>query len=75
MARLRALQESGVTLSLDDFGTGFASISQFHRFELDVLKIDRQFVAGLAPGNKEYALCANMVNLAHALGKIGRAHV
>jgi len=41
---LCALRALGVRLSIDDFGTGFSSLSYLHRFPFDVLKIDRSFV-------------------------------
>ena len=65
LARLRA---TGIGLSLDDFGTGYASLAQLHDFEIDIVKIDRRFVSGLAEGNRELALCAGIIRLAHSLG-------
>src|SRR5204863_42041 len=49
---LRALQGLGVELAVDDFGTGFSSLSLVRRFPIHVVKIDRSFVAG-CPHNRE----------------------
>ncbi len=66
--RLRALREAGLSISLDDFGTGYSSLSYLQHHEIDTVKIDRSFVAGLEAGGKALALCRAIVTMAHELG-------
>ena len=64
---LMKLQRTGITLHMDDFGTGHSSLSCLHEFPLDVLKIDRAFAAN-TESNREYAAVVNaIVTLAHNL--------
>ena len=65
MEKLKAL---GVKLSIDDFGTGFSSLSILHRFPLDSLKIDRSFVAQIKEVDRPVEIVRTIVNLAESLG-------
>ena len=66
--RLRALRTAGLSISLDDFGTGYSSLSYLQHHDIDTVKIDRSFVAGLEAGGKALALCRAIVTMAHELG-------
>ena len=66
-AILRALKDLGVRLAMDDFGTGYSSLAHLRRFPLDVIKVDRSFVAGLGDGQGS-SIAGAIVSLAHALG-------
>jgi diguanylate cyclase (GGDEF)-like protein len=67
MATLRQLKALGVRLAIDDFGTGYSSLSYVRRFPIDVLKIDRSFVASMADGPDETALMQSILNLSETL--------
>ncbi|MDA0169706.1 sensor domain-containing phosphodiesterase [Solirubrobacter taibaiensis] len=62
------LQQLGVRVALDDFGTGYSALSYLSRFPLDVLKIDRGFVAGLDVQPRARALLEAITAMAAALG-------
>jgi diguanylate cyclase (GGDEF)-like protein/PAS domain S-box-containing protein len=66
-AILCALKDLGVRLAMDDFGTGYSSLAHLRRFPLDVIKVDRSFVAGLGDGQGS-SIAGAIVSLAHALG-------
>jgi EAL domain-containing protein (putative c-di-GMP-specific phosphodiesterase class I) len=67
LARLLDLKFLGVRLAIDDFGTGYSSLAYLQRFPLDVLKVDKAFVDGVAHGPEEAALAAAIVRLGHSL--------
>jgi diguanylate cyclase (GGDEF)-like protein len=64
---LRALRELGVELALDDFGTGFSSLSYLRRLPVQIVKIDREFVAEISSREDAAALTASIVSMAKAL--------
>jgi diguanylate cyclase (GGDEF)-like protein/PAS domain S-box-containing protein len=64
---LQALKELGVRIAMDDFGTGYSSLAHLRRFPLDVLKVDRSFVAGVTDGQGS-SIAGAIVSLARALG-------
>ncbi|GIU90638.1 MAG: hypothetical protein KatS3mg010_1737 [Acidimicrobiia bacterium] len=62
------IKAMGVRLSIDDFGTGYSSLSQLRQLPVDVLKLDRSFVAELDQTGG--AVVASIVQLASALEKV-----
>lgn len=65
---LRELQELGVRVSIDDFGTGYSSLSYLHSLPLDLLKIDRSFVGGMARNEESLQIVRTIMSLARNLG-------
>ncbi len=67
MRRLRAL---GIKLAIDDFGGGYSSLSQLRELTVDVLKLDRSLVEGIAGDSGTSLLARGILDLARALGKL-----
>ena len=68
IAVMRRLRELGVRLAIDDFGTGYSSLSYLRDLPIDVLKIDRAFVAALEEGSGAPAVVRSIIHLAGTLG-------
>jgi len=68
IAKLAAIRELGVGISIDDFGTGHSSLAYLARLPVSALKIERLFIATMLtdPGGRK--LVATMIDLAHSLG-------
>jgi len=67
---LKDLKKYGFKISMDDFGTGFSSLSQIDRFELDKLKIDKIFIDGLLNISKKQNLVKSIIAMAKSLNLI-----
>ena len=67
---LHRLREAGIEAALDDFGTGYSSLGHVHRFPLQMIKIDRSFVAPIGPGEapRSSAVIGAILALARSLG-------
>jgi EAL domain-containing protein (putative c-di-GMP-specific phosphodiesterase class I) len=65
---LKQFHKAGVSISLDDFGTGYAALSYLTKFDIDYLKIDREFVRNLETSNENQVLCEAIIVMAHKLG-------
>ncbi len=68
VARMTKLKSLGVRLSVDDFGTGYTSLSSLRRFPIDVLKIDRSFVESSSNSPEDASVVQTLVSLGRTLG-------
>ena len=68
---LQRLRERGVDIALDDFGTGYASLAVLRRLPVNIVKIDRSYVATAGGGGREDDFLAGMIDFCERLG----AHV
>ena len=65
---LSRLNERGVRIAVDDFGSGYASLSHLRQLPVDVLKIDKSFVRNVASDGEDQAIVRSTIELAHSLG-------
>jgi EAL domain-containing protein (putative c-di-GMP-specific phosphodiesterase class I) len=65
---LRKLRKLGVTVSIDDYGTGYSSLAYVKGLPVTELKIDRAFIKDMIKHNKDGAIVRSTITLAHNLG-------
>lgn len=67
-AELEKCREMGVNISIDDFGSGYSSLSYLHYFPIDTLKIDQSFVRSMSTHSASKVLVRSIIGLAGNLG-------
>jgi EAL domain-containing protein (putative c-di-GMP-specific phosphodiesterase class I) len=67
-ANLQGIHLRGISLAVDDFGTGYASLTYLRQLPISVLKLDRSFVVGIATDDFDRRLVSGVIGLARNLG-------
>jgi len=67
-ANLTQLRRVGVKINIDDFGTGHSSLACLHEFPIDILKVDRAFIANLDQNTSRLAVLRTVTKLARDMG-------
>ncbi len=65
---LEKLDRNGVEISIDDFGTGFASLSYLKLFPISTVKIDRSFVSDFSQNPADARIVSGVIAMSHSLG-------
>ncbi len=65
---LEELHSRGIRISIDDFGTGFSSLTHLRRLPIHEIKIDQSFVGGMLDNENDYMIARSIIDLAHNLG-------
>jgi diguanylate cyclase (GGDEF)-like protein/PAS domain S-box-containing protein len=65
---LKKLKELGISISVDDFGTGFSSLNYLKQFPIDTLKIDQSFIRDILVDKKAAAITSTIIHLGQSLG-------
>lgn len=66
--RIQQLRATNIQVTLDNFGTGFSSLTHLNRLDIDYLKIDRDFIRTLESDSNNMVLCNAIIVMAHTLG-------
>lgn len=70
---MQRLNKLGVHVSIDDYGTGFSSLSHMQRLDINELKIDQSFIKGLGYESNNYAIVYSTLQMARNLGLVSVA--
>ena len=65
---LANLRNANIQIAIDDFGTGYSSLAYLTKFDIEYLKIDKQFIHSLSKDVRNTALCEAIIVMAHKLG-------
>jgi diguanylate cyclase (GGDEF)-like protein/PAS domain S-box-containing protein len=65
---LENLRNANIQIAIDDFGTGYSSLAYLTKFDIEYLKIDKQFIHSLSKDVRDTALCEAIIVMAHKLG-------
>lgn len=66
--KLQEIKERGALISLDDFGTGFSSLSRLREMNIDIVKIDKYFIDKISMNPEHELITADIISMAHKLG-------
>ncbi|WP_404362642.1 EAL domain-containing protein [Marinobacter sp.] len=66
---VKACQQAGVSVSLDDFGTGFSSLSYFRKLPLDEIKIDKSFIMDMMKDRDDAMIVQSIISLSRQFGR------
>jgi len=66
--QIQSMRASGLKVALDDFGTGFASLTHLLSVPVDIIKIDKSFVARMEPQSRAAAIVEGLLSIAAKLG-------
>jgi len=65
---LEEIHDLGIGVSIDDFGTGFSSLTHLRRLPIHEIKIDQSFVSGMLDNENDYMIARSIIDLSHNLG-------
>lgn len=65
--KMNAVRDAGIRVAIDDFGTGYSSLSYLAKLPVDMLKIDRSFVSGIASSAENLQIISTILSLAETL--------
>ncbi|MBB3952969.1 sensor domain-containing phosphodiesterase [Aureimonas jatrophae] len=66
--QLQAMRDAGITIAIDDFGSGYSNLSYLQKLPASILKVDRTFIAELETSERDQTLVRSVIEMAHQLG-------